>query len=222
MFPPLVSWYWIGVGTLSGRCRVAGSGPRIDEAINAEVVALDRALAARPPHGLIETIPAYCSLLLEFDPLLTSLAELAGAALELAGSAPAQAANGREHVVPISFDPLDGPDLDQIAAQAGLHWEDVVEAVLAARYRVFMYGFAPGYAYMGGVPPALQLPRKPVAQRGHPAGSVIIAGPQCLITTLPMPTGWWVIGRTPLAVLDPAGERPFRFDPGDTIRFERA
>jgi inhibitor of KinA len=84
-----------------------------------------------------------------------------------------------------------------------------------------MYGFAPGYAYMGGVPLALQLPRKPVAERGHPVGSVIIAGPQCLITTLPMPTGWWVIGRTPLAVLDPLGERPFRFDPGDTIRFER-
>jgi len=197
-------------------------GDRIDARINAEVVALDRALAARPPQGLLETVPAYCSLLLEYDPLRTTQAELAEAALDLAGSAAAVTAEGREHVVPVSFDPLDGPDLDQVAAQAGLDWEQAIAAFLAGRYRVYMYGFAPGYAYMGGVPPALQCPRKPVAQRGHPVGSVIIAGPQCLITTLPMPTGWWVIGRTPLAVLDPLAERPFRFDPGDTIRFARA
>ncbi len=196
-------------------------GDRIDETINAKVVALDKALAARPPRGFLEAVPAYCSLLIEYDPQSTSQVELAEAALELAGSAPAAATSGREHVVPISFEPLDGPDLDQVAAQAGLDWEEAIAAFLASRYRVYMYGFAPGYAYMGGVPQVLQLPRKPIAQRGHPAGSVIIAGPQCLITTLPMPTGWWVIGRTPLAVLDATGERPFRFDPGDTIRFER-
>ena len=197
-------------------------GDQIDEAINAKVVALDRALAARPPRGLVETVPAYCSLLLEYDPQITSQAELAQAALELAGNTPAEAAGGREHVVPVSFEPLDGPDLDQVAAQAGLSCTAAIAAFLAGRYRVYMYGFAPGYAYMGGVTPVLHLPRKPVAQRGHPVGSVIIAGPQCLITTLPMPTGWWVIGRTSLAVLDPLAERPFLFDPGDTIRFEPA
>lgn len=197
-------------------------GERIDEAINAKVVALDRALAASPPRGLIETVPAYSSLLIEYDPLVISPAELATTALALAETALPDMAAGREHVVPISFDQADSPDLAGVAAQKGLMREDAIAAFLAARYRVFMYGFAPGYAYMGGVPPALHLPRKPVAERGHPVGSVIIAGPQCLITTLPMPTGWWVIGRTPLAVLDPLGERPFRFDPGDTIRFERA
>jgi inhibitor of KinA len=49
----------------------------------------------------------------------------------------------------------------------------------------------------------------------------MIAGPQCLITTLPMPTGWWVIGRTPLRVLDADAEQPFLFDPGDRVRFTR-
>ena len=196
-------------------------GEHVDAGINARVIALGRALAANPPRGLIEAVPAYCALLLDYDPLVISQTELAGAALALADTAPAATVGGRNHVVPISFDPLDGPDLDQVAAQAGLTGEAVIAAFLAAQYRVFMVGFAPGYAYMGGVPPALQLPRKPAAQRGHPAGSVIIAGPQCLITTLPMPTGWWVIGRTGMTVLDPWGERPFRFDPGDTIRFER-
>ena len=66
------------------------------------------------------------------------------------------------------------------------------------------------------------LPRKEAAVRGHPVGSVMIAGPQCLITTLPMPTGWWVIGRTPLLVLDATADKPFRFEPGDRVRFTRS
>lgn len=196
-------------------------GEGIDEAVNARVVALDRALALSPPPGLVETVPAYCSLLIEYDPLVTSQADVAKAALALSQTATANTAAGREHVVQISFADANAPDLASVAGQTGLNHEAAITAFLGARYRVFMYGFAPGYAYMGGVPPALHLPRKPVAERGHPVGSVIIAGPQCLITTLPMPTAWWVIGRTPLAVLDPMGERPFRFDPGDTIRFER-
>ena len=65
----------------------------------------------------------------------------------------------------------------------------MIFAHLAKTYHVVMYGFAPGYAYLGGMPPALHLPRKPSAKRGVPAGSVIIAGAQCLIATLTMPTG---------------------------------
>ena len=196
-------------------------GERVDEATNARVVALDRALAANPPRGLNETVPAYCALLLEFDPLVISGAALADYALGMAYGAASNTPAGREHIVPVCYDTTHAPDLAEVAARTGLTPEAVIAAHLAVRYRVFMYGFAPGYAYLGGVPAPLQLPRKPAAQRGHPAGSVIIAGPQCLITTLPMPTGWWVIGRTSLPILDPIAARPFRFDPGDAIRFER-
>ncbi|MEM6620202.1 MAG: carboxyltransferase domain-containing protein, partial [Pseudomonadota bacterium] len=84
-----------------------------------------------------------------------------------------------------------------------------------------MYGFSPGYAYMAGVPDAIQVPRKRAAVRDVPAGSVIVAGPQCLITTLTMPTGWTIIGRSPTAVLtgDPAA--PFLFAVGDQVTWER-
>jgi inhibitor of KinA len=84
-----------------------------------------------------------------------------------------------------------------------------------------MYGFAPGYAYLAGVPLAIQRPRKPSPLRGIAAGSVLIAGPQCLVTTLTMPTGWWIIGRSPTAILTDDGERPFLFDIGDRVRFRR-
>jgi inhibitor of KinA len=85
-----------------------------------------------------------------------------------------------------------------------------------------MYGFAPGYAYLAGVPEEIRLPRKQAAVRDISAGSVIIAGPQCLVTTLTMPTGWWIIGRSPTRIL--RGEdvnRPFLFDVGDRVRFRR-
>jgi inhibitor of KinA len=84
-----------------------------------------------------------------------------------------------------------------------------------------MYGFAPGYAYLAGVPDAIRLPRKPAPLRGIPAGSVIIAGPQSLVTTLTMPTGWWIIGHSPTRILSEDPERPFLFDVGDTVRFRR-
>jgi inhibitor of KinA len=75
---------------------------------------------------------------------------------------------------------------------------------------------------MDGVPKALQLARKPVPVRSRPVGTVMIAGGQCLITTLPMPTGWWVIGQTEVQVLRIDDPEPFLFRPGDRVRFVRA
>ena len=113
------------------------------------------------------------------------------------------------------------PDLASVARMTGLSTETVINAHLAGDYAVFLYGFAPGYAYLGGVPKPIQLDRKPAAVRGVAAGSVIIAGPQCLVTTLTMPTGWWIIGRSPTQILTGDPERPFLFDVGDKVRFRR-
>ncbi|WP_298171644.1 5-oxoprolinase subunit PxpB [Novosphingobium sp.] len=196
-------------------------GGEISTATNERVVALDRALAGQPPQGMIETVPAYVSLMIVFDPLQTECDRIAAHALALLESAKIATRPPREHVIPVRYDAASAPDLETVAKATGLTPDEVVAQHLAGEYRVFMYGFAPGYAYLGGVPPALHLPRKPRAQRGHPAGSVIIAGAQCLITSLPMPTGWWVIGHTAQVILDPARAQPFLFDPGDVIRFER-
>jgi inhibitor of KinA len=65
------------------------------------------------------------------------------------------------------------------------------------------------------------LPRKSEPVRSRPVGSVMIAGGQCLVTTLPMPTGWWVIGLSPFQILRPDDEKPFVFEVGDRIRFQR-
>jgi inhibitor of KinA len=197
------------------------SGGAIDEATFARVVTLDRALAAAPPPGLVETVPAYASLLLVFDPLVTDHVAIEAHAAPHTVNAATGFADVATHEVPVCYEGEAAPDLAAVAERLGMAREAVIAAHLAGDYRVFMYGFAPGYAYLGGVPEALHLPRKPAAVRGHPVGSVMIAGPQCLVTTLPMPTGWWVIGRTALRVLDASADKPFRFEPGDRVRFTR-
>ncbi|KAB7647602.1 5-oxoprolinase subunit B family protein [Polymorphobacter fuscus] len=191
-----------------------GFGDAIDPAVFDGILALEAAIIADPPPGLVETVPAYVTLLIVFDPLVTDGETIAAAALARTGTA--RPTTGALHWIAMCSDAHLAPDLADVADRVAMPAADVLAAHFATEYRVYMYGFAPGYAYMDGVVPALQLPRKPVPVRSRPTGSVMIAGGQCLITTLPMPTGWWVIGATTTQVLRPDG---FLFQPGDRVRF---
>jgi len=193
----------------------------ISEAAHASVIALDRALAGDSPDGMIETVPALVNLLVSFDPIVTDHGAVADHLRGCLKTMRRQVINGAQRPVQVCYDDGLGPDLDAVAAATGLTQEAVINAHLAGDFRVLMYGFAPGYAYLSGVAPEIQVPRKPAPLRDVPAGSVIIAGPQCLITTLIMPTGWSIIGRSPTAVLTGDPNHPFLFDVGDSVRFER-
>jgi len=183
---------------------------------------LDAALARRPFEGFTEAVPAYTSLFVGFDPLCTDHATVRGVLESLIEEDGAPGAEGGAREVLVCYDDDFAPDLPEVAKRSGLSPEAVVSAHLAGDYRVFLYGFAPGYAYLAGVPEAIRLPRKPTAERDRPAGSLLIAGPQCLVTTLPMPTGWWIIGRSPTPILrEDDVKRPFLFDVGDRVRFRR-
>jgi inhibitor of KinA len=206
---------------IAERALLVEFAERPDEAAEAQVARLDTALAALPFPGFAEAVPAYVSLLVSFDPLVTDHPAVESALRERLAPAPEGRPRGREHQVPVCYDAPFAPDLAEVSARTGLSPEAVIAAHLAARYRVVMYGFAPGYAYLAGVPEALHLPRKPAALRDVPAGSLLIAGPQCLVSTLTMPTGWWIIGRSPARILTEDAARPFLFDPGDRVRFRR-
>lgn len=196
-------------------------GDVIDAGLHARVLALDAALAAAPFPGFREAVPAYASLMVRFDPIETDHAAAITALDALLAHAPAAKGEPARREVAVCYDGDLGPDLAVVAEATGLSVEAVIAAHLAGDYSVFLYGFAPGYAYMAGVPEALRLPRKPAAVRDVPAGSVIIAGPQCLVTTLTMPTGWWRLGRSPTAILTGDAGHPFLFDVGDHVRFRR-
>ena len=193
-------------------------GTAITDAAHVQVLALDQSLAARPFAGFREAIPAFVNLLVEFDPLLTDHAQVEAHLRKLAGQTLSPKPATRREVL-VCYE--NAPDLDEVARRTGLSPEAVIAAHLAGDYRVFLYGFAPGYAYLGGLPEALQRERKTTPVRGVPAGSVIIAGAQCLITTLTMPTGWWIIGRSATRVLTGDEAQPFLFDVGDQVRFRR-
>lgn len=196
-------------------------GDRVDPQTHAAVVQLDKRLAAAPPAGFLEAVPTAISLLICFDPLRTdhdALRRAVGALLRQPASATKQ---GTLREVRICYDPDLAPDLAQVARMSGLSPEAVIAAHLGGDYSVYMYGFAPGYAYLDGVPKAIQTPRKAAPVRAVPAGSVLIAGPQCLVSTLTMPTGWWIIGRSPTRILTGSADRPFLFDVGDRVRFRR-
>lgn len=196
-------------------------GDAISDATSAAVLALDRALADAPPPGFAECVPAFVNLLIDFDPLLTDHAQLQRDVERLLQSPARGQTTGQWHEVEVCYEGEFAPDLAAVAASTGLTVEEVINCHLQADYQVRMYGFAPGYAYMSGVPLSIQVPRKPAAVRNIPAGSVLVAGPQCLVTTLKMPTGWSIIGRSPTRILRRDERAPFRFDVGDKVRFKR-
>ncbi|HEX9077886.1 MAG TPA: carboxyltransferase domain-containing protein, partial [Anaerolineae bacterium] len=128
-------------------------GDEISAAANGRVRTLDADLTATPIPGTLETIPAYRSLLVEYDPLLLSYADLKQHLAERVGRvgewSPPAAQSKR---VPTIYGGEFGPDLEEVAAAHGLTPDQVVSIHSSTVYTVYMLGFSPGFAYMGEVP----------------------------------------------------------------------
>ncbi|MFK7902696.1 MAG: allophanate hydrolase subunit 1 [Nitratireductor sp.] len=196
-------------------------GTDVSEALSERVQKLDRAIAANPPLGLLETVPAFVNLLAKFDPLVTDHGEMESEVRALLSANVQDQKQASTHEVPVCYDRDFAPDLEAVAKATDMSEEAVISMHLSGAYSVGMYGFAPGYAYLSGVPSPMQVPRKATAIRDIPAGRVLIAGPQCLVTTLKMPTGWSIIGSSPTQVLQNDPDNPFLFDVGDRVQFRR-
>jgi len=213
--------------SLSPRLLAAGDGALVVElgegiapALNAAVHRLDRRIAGACLPGVVETVPTYRSVLVVFDPALTAPDRLGPALLELAAGLEAATADPqRRWVVPVRFGGVHGEDLDDVARRAGLTTDEVVALHCAADYRVYMLGFSPGFAYLGGLPDVLHQPRRENPRMMTPAGSVIQGGAQAAISPIAMPSGWHLLGRTPVKIFDLRREQPFLLAPGDRVRF---
>lgn len=180
------------------------------------------------PVGLRETTASYNSLLLRYDPTVTSYEALARVALEVAqawaarhaGEAIAVPGHDESPVaVPVVYGGEYGPDLPEVAGRAGLDPEKVAARHCAAVCQVYMLGFAPGFAYLGGLDPALATPRRATPRPVVPAGSVGIAGEQTGVYPRALPGGWQLIGRTPLELWNPSCAEPALLTPGRRVRF---
>lgn len=196
-------------------------GDSIDPATNARVLALDAALAAEPCPGLLETVPTYRSLLVQLDPLLIDFEILSRRILELSQTPSTSEKKPRRWHVPIVYGGDFGMDLEDLAARHAISAETLVARHCEATYVVAMIGFMPGFAYLGGLDPALTTPRRLQPRPLVPAQSISIGGGQSAISTVAGPSGWHMIGRTPVRGFMPGRDPIFIFAPGDEIRFER-
>ncbi|MFO1079923.1 MAG: 5-oxoprolinase subunit PxpB [Reyranellaceae bacterium] len=201
-------------------------GNEISPEINGRVMALHAAIAAARRagglDGVVETVPTMRSLMVTYDPLVTSRAALEPAVAELAEHGPAAATAGRRVRLPCCYDdPEFAPDLAEVAERTGRTPEQVIAAHLASRFTVYVLGFMPGLAYIAGLDPGLVLPRRSQPRVRVPRSSVAIAMDMTTIYPFESPGGWHLIGRTPLWMFDQRREQPVFLAPGDQLAFER-
>jgi len=194
------------------------------DAISAEmqslVLGLFHAIQERQDARIRNLHPGYVSLLVDFDPLVTTHGETAGMVEALfAGPLSAPGWSGKCVEIPVCYDVEFGPDLQDVATHANVSIDEVVCLHTSATYDVRFLGFTGGFAYLGGMPEALSTPRLPTPRRAVAAGSVGIAGSQTGIYPTETPGGWRLIGRTPLRMFNPRANQPTLVLPGDQARF---
>lgn len=193
---------------------------RIAQSVGAAVAALNARVAAAVIPGVVETVPAFATLLIFYDPLVTEYDAVADAVQKLAQAPGGDTAAGEGRLVeiPVCYGGTFGPDLPFVAEHAGLTEKEVIELHAGREYRIYMLGFLPGFPYLGGLDERLFTPRLASPRTAIPAGSVGIGGEQTGVYPIASPGGWQLIGRTPLKLFDPSSGR-LPYAAGDRIRF---
>jgi 5-oxoprolinase (ATP-hydrolysing) subunit B len=191
----------------------------IEEAANRRVLALDLAMAAAPVAGVTETVPTYRSLLVHYDPVRTSFEELGNQILALAELPVRAAAKTRRWRIPVVYGGEHGIDLEDVAKTLNTTPDDIVARHVAGDYRVAMIGFTPGWSYLSGLSASLQMPRRQDPRLLTPAGTVSIGGVQTGVQCLAGPSGWHLLGRTPVRTYQLHRDPIFLLEPGDQVKF---
>lgn len=180
-----------------------------------QVTGLHAALRAHPPAGAAEFVPAARTILITYDPAVTSFDRLAAVVGETEIAA-TQEISGSLVEIPVRYD---GDDLDAVAETTGLSRADVVRRHVSGDYRVAFCGFAPGFGYLTGLDPVLRVPRRKTPRTRVPVGSVAIAGEFSAVYPTESPGGWHLLGHSLLPMWDADRDPPAALAPGDRVRF---
>ena len=195
-------------------------GDEISTEINGKVRSLTDALEQGSVPGVFDFLPTYRSVLVYYDPLAATSDEVQTGIERLLEDAE-EADTGARHVVhiPTLYGGDMGPDIGFVAQHNGIDEREVIRIHSGSDYLVYMMGFSPGFAYLGGLDERLATPRLQSPRTEIPAGAVGIAETQTGVYPVASPGGWQLIGRTPLKLFDPARERPVLLSAGDYVRF---
>ncbi len=202
------------------RALVVEFGQEIDEGINQKVYDLACALKEHRIEGIGETIPTFRSLLVYYDRNRISVDKVKAFLNQILGEMKEKSQSAlRIWRIPCCYSTRFGKDLHDLEKYTGLSKEEIISLHSSAKYRIYMMGFLPGFAYLGGMNSRLSMPRLSTPRTRIPAGSVGIAGGQTGIYPLDSPGGWRLIGETPMRMYDPGREDPILCRAGDYIQF---
>ena len=191
----------------------------IDDAANRRVLALDGLLAREAIAGLTETVPTYRSLLVHYDPVQIGFEALSEKLVALAQLPVPPATTTRRWRIPVVYGGEHGIDLEDVAKALNTTPDDIVARHVAGNYRVAMIGFTPGWSYLSGLEHQLHMPRRQNPRLLTPAGTVSIGGVQTGVQCLAGPSGWHLLGRTPVRTYQLHRDPTFLLEPGDAVTF---
>ncbi len=205
---------------MGDRSLLVELGDRISPDVNREVRELFVILDRNPVKGVLETIPAYRSLLIIYDPLITNSMLLQHQIEDLQKKSEViDIPEPKTVEIPVAYGGEFGPDLEWVARYHKTSTEEVIRLHTGTSYQVYMIGFTPGFPYMGELPERLATPRRQTPRTTIPEGSVAIAQRQTGIYPVESPGGWHILGRTPMKLFDPLQIPPTLLEMGDLVRF---
>jgi inhibitor of KinA len=214
---------------LSEQAVTISFGNKIDVQLLRAIKNYEEQLTIAPFPGFITSVIAYTSLTVHYNiervanshlPGQSCFDKVSGYLQSLESSDVLQEEAKQEPIrVPVCYGSVQGPDLSDLAKEKDMDELSFIELHSSAVYTVYMIGFVPGFAYLGGMDPLLSAPRKNKPRAEVPVGSVGIAGLQTGIYPLTTPGGWQLIGQTPLRLFDPSRAQPSLFQAGDLLKF---
>ena len=195
-------------------------GDEISRQINQKVRALFIGIEGHDLKGIKELVPGYRSLMVVYNPLVSSLSSLKSQIMDIWDTVDeTQLPSPRIVEIPVVYGDEFGPDLEWVASYLKMTPEEVIRLHIQPTYQVYMIGFMPGYPYMGEVVDSLVAPRRATPRTHVMQGSVGIAQKQTGIYPVTSPGGWQIIGRTPIRLFDPQKNPPSFLEMGDRVKF---
>jgi KipI family sensor histidine kinase inhibitor len=194
-------------------------GTEIDDGLNALCLAFDAALTDAAIPGVIETLPTYRSVLVQVDPLVIDMPAFEARVHQILAGLAMDGRPPRRWIIPVVYGGEFGIDLEDVAKSHGLTTDEIIRRHASRTYRVAMLGFLPGFCYLSGADPSIALPRRISPRLKTPAGTVSIGGVQALFASVEAPSGWHLLGRTPVRNFMPDRDPVFLVGAGDEVTF---